>query len=201
MPSSKNRRKYPRGDEEYLPTAAKRRAAAAAAAAKTRPRSQCSGSSKETPVPGTQGYGPPTPIPKAPRAASARKAPATPAPARSRKSVPAEKAASPEAEAGTSLPKLMLRFPVSLGKPGHPRMTTTTLKTGNDEFPEKPQDPREFDPGPQYSPIKPVEEPAAPAQVPHTLETLLEQASRPDAVRLHSLLIIVDGKKLIHYST
>jgi hypothetical protein len=76
-------------------------------------------------------------------------------------------------------PSLVLRLPVSLGNSGHPRKTTTTTNGGNDE--------------PSNKTDAPVEEPAAPAQVPHTLETLLEQALGPDAVRFHSVLIIIDG--------
>jgi hypothetical protein len=151
MTRRKNRRKPPKGDEEYLPRAA------------------------------------------APRTASARKAPETSGPcsvhrttpAYSRKSVPAEQATSAETEPGTSVPKLMLRFPVSLAKSGCPRKTTTTPKAGNDELPRKIQDPRESDPPSQSAPVDPVEGPAAPAQVPHTLETLLQQASGPDVVRFH----------------
>jgi hypothetical protein len=110
----------------------------------------------------------------------------------------AEEATSAEVVPETPGPSLVLRFPVSLGKSGHPRKTTTTPKGGNDEPSDKTEGRRESDPNAQPAP---VEEPAAPAQVPHTLETLLEQASRPDAVRFHSLLIIVDGQKLIHHST
>lgn len=197
MPSRKKGRK-PKGDEEYHPSEAVRKAVAAAG--KNRSSVQRSEFPKETLLPGAQGYGPPQ-SPEAPRSPTATKAPAKPAPARARKSVPAGEAKSAEAEPETPVPKLLLRFPVSLGKSGHPRKTTATLKAGNHEPPEKTEGPRESDPDPQPASADPVEEPAAPAQVPHTLETLLEQASGPEAVRFHSLLIIVDGQKLIHYST